>query len=277
MKSREEYLASIYSKRDALLKKRKKHIAQTVTAFSAVILLTVSVIAVSRLSEKPSVKEETTVPLSEQKTESPCTTREPVSYTFTDTDKNEPVKIQSGNFAESVTEKKETFTEKHTNFVTHSVEETIPETDANNIDSAASTDETKKNNIGSIFKGFIFETTEPLYSPDTGGDDSVVDEIEKPDSGEGFTQNEIITAAIKYLPDDAKEYADPEKAFSTVTRTAQGEEYYEVRFDINGIKYNIVLNAENLDMIAIESTDNSSAPSFEQPQAQISPPYIPQQ
>lgn len=52
MKSRDEYKASIFSKRDALLAKRKKHITQSVTAAAAFILIIVSAFVITSLTEK---------------------------------------------------------------------------------------------------------------------------------------------------------------------------------------------------------------------------------
>lgn len=52
MKSREEYEASIYKKRDALLAKRKKNIRMTVTALSVIICLSAAVFAMPKLMDK---------------------------------------------------------------------------------------------------------------------------------------------------------------------------------------------------------------------------------
>lgn len=60
MKSREEYQASIFAKRDALLAKRRKHIRQAVSGAAAAVLLTASFVAVPNLTEKLPQNPETT-------------------------------------------------------------------------------------------------------------------------------------------------------------------------------------------------------------------------
>ena len=52
MKSREEYEASIYKKRDALLAKRKKKIQMTVSAMSIIICLATAAVALPKFMDK---------------------------------------------------------------------------------------------------------------------------------------------------------------------------------------------------------------------------------
>ena len=61
MKNREEYQASIFAKRDALLAKRKKNITTAVTGGAAVAILIVSVAALPSFSKEITEKNSTTV------------------------------------------------------------------------------------------------------------------------------------------------------------------------------------------------------------------------
>ncbi|MBQ2973145.1 MAG: hypothetical protein IJE19_02210 [Clostridia bacterium] len=278
MKSREEYQASIYAKRDALLAKRKKNITAAVTGVAAVILLTVSVTAIPSFTKIISDKSETTA----HHTESVLNKNEadPFADSYGKIEENESTlttltniqKYDSETVAEAVTE---TAPERITMAVNYPVTKTHSNFEQNVVDSAEELTgavQSNKDGIGSAIADFINGFTEPDYAPETGGDDIDNVKPEGADESADYTQDEIISAAMNYLPDGARQYAVPDKAFVTVTRTSDGEEYYEVRFEISGKKHKVMLNAENLDMIAVSSSDASSAS-----QTQISPPYIPEQ
>lgn len=280
MKNREEYQASIFAKRDALLKKRKKRITQAITVSCAVILLTASVAAIPSFTKNLPRESETTTLAAESAVHKDKTDSFTDGYGNLEENENTvttradtPI-YNNEAVAETVPE---TATEIMTQIVHYPVTKKHPNPKPEDVDSAEELTEagqSNNNSIGSLIMNFINGVTEPPPAPETGGDD-VEDFTVEPDSADGsaeYTQDEIISAAINYLPDNAKKSADPDKAFVTVTRTAEGEEYYEVRFDINGAKHKVTLDAENLDMIAIVSSDASATS-----QGQISPPYIPEQ
>ncbi len=284
MKSREEYRASIFSKRDAVLKKRKKSIAQAVAGTAAVVLLTASAAAIPSFTKNLPRENETTTLSAASAVHKNKTDSFTDSYGNLEENENKvttradtPI-YNNEAVAETVPE---TATAIVTQIVHYPVTKKHPNFKPEGVDSAEELTEAAQSNndsIGSLIMNFINRVTEQPPAPETGGDD-VEDFAVAPDSADGsaeYTQDEIISAATNYLPDNAKEHANPDKAFVTVTRTSQGEEYYEVRFDINGAKYKVTLNAENLDMIAVESTDTSGSASTP-PQSQISPPYIPGQ
>ena len=285
MKSREEYQASIFAKRDALLRKRKKNIAKAATGTAAAIVLTVSLIAVPEITAK--------LPLdSEQATPDITATQAMI--------KEESVTQQHSDYESYAESEDTTDTFSETASVTYAYyltsDETIaatasetkksPETDEIVTESSESVEEatnsaetTGTNGFFAIIDELFNKETESYkeYPADTGSEDNAESESiahapEAADSSDDYTQEEIISAAITYLPDDAKKLADPENAFVTVTRTSEGEEYYEVRFDINGSKHKITLDSDTLELVSAESTNGSTS---EQPQVQTSPPYNP--
>lgn len=280
MKNREEYLVSIYSKRDAVLKKRKKNITTAVTGVAAVILLTVSVAVLPSFKKNlPRENETTTLSAASE-------VHKDKTYSFTDSygklEENENEVTTRADTPiyniEAVAEDvSETSTEIMTQIVHYPVTKKHPNPKPEGVDSAEELTEAAQSNndsIGSLIMNFINGVTEQPPAPETGGD-YVEDSNIAPDAADDsteYTQDDIISAAMNYLPDDTRQYADPDKAFVTVTRTSEGEEYYEVRFDINGTKHKVTLDTENLDMIAVVSSDASATS-----QVQISPPYIPGQ
>lgn len=280
MKNREEYLASIYSKRDEVLKKRKKHIAQAVAGTSAVILLTASAAAIPSFTKNLPRENETTTLSAASEVHKDKTDSFTDSYGKPEENENEvttradmPI-YNNEAVAEAVPE---TATAIVTQIVHYPITKKHPNFKPEGVDSAEELTEAAQSNndsIGSLIMDFINGVTEQPPAPETGGDD-VEDSNIAPDAADDsteYTQDDIISAAMNYLPDGTRQYADPDKAFVTVTRTSEGEEYYEVRFDINGTKHKVTLDAENLDMIAVVSSDTSATS-----QVQISPPYIPGQ
>lgn len=285
MKSREEYQASIFAKRDALLRKRKRLITHAVSGTAAAVLLTASIIAVPKMTAKLPLDSEQTIP--------DITTTQ---YAYGE----ECITQQHSDYDNHTENEEATDTVSETASVTYAYYSTSDETTAaaasetkkspetNEIAPESAEAEVTNENEEVAIMGELSEystapeSTSPAdtgndYAPETGSDnaaETVIDSVapEAPDSFDGYTQEDIISAAITHLPDDAKELADPENAFVTVTKTSEGEKYYEVRFDINGTKHKVIIDSENLEMIAVESTNNSSS---EQPQIQTSPPYNP--
>lgn len=292
MKSREEYQASIFAKRDALLAKRKKHITQAVTGAGAAVCLAAALIIIPQFP----VNLQSDITVTEPSTTNAAALDMPASQYFSDFEIQEENAVKThaeappemtDSAAEAVPDEMQ---ENITYAVSYPVTKKHPNIQQTHIDSAESVEEvtnsdetTKRNGFLAIMAELINGRTEPYveYPADTGGDDTTENESiayapEAPNSSNDYTQEEIVSAAISHLPDDAKELADPEKAFVTITKTSQGEEYYEVWFDINGINHKIRLNAETLEHIAVDSNISSEESTTSKPlQSQISPPYNP--
>ena len=285
MKSREEYRKSIFAKRDALLRKRKKNITKAVTGTAAAIVMTVSLIAVPEITAK--------LPLdSEQATPDITATQamikeESVTQQHSDYDSYAESEDTTDTFSETASVTYAYYlTSDETIAATASETKKSPETDEFATESAesveemtSSTEATNKNEEVAIMGEMTEHSTvhDAEKPADTGSDYAAERGSDSPapeaaDSSDDYTQEEIISAATTYLPDDAKKLADPENAFVTVTRTSEGEEYYEVRFDINGNKHKITLDGDTLEFVSAESTNGSTS---EQPQVQTSPPYNP--
>ncbi len=133
MKSREEYQASIFAKRDALLAKRRKNITQAVSGAAAAVLLTASFVAVPKLTEKLPQSSETTA-ASEQAT----TNENSVTQFHSDYDSHYVKEETVDSFSENTTV---TFVYKLTSVETTkaaaSETKKDPDTDETGVDSAA--------------------------------------------------------------------------------------------------------------------------------------------
>lgn len=282
MKSREEYQASIFAKRDALLRKRKRLITQAVSGTAAAVLLTASFIIVPKMTAKLPTGSEQTIPditTTQSAYGEECITQQHSEYdSYTENEDAGDTVSETASVTYAYY-----LTSDETTAVAASETKKSPETDevvTESVEEMTSSAEVTNENGEVAIMGESPEhstTHESTKPADTGNDyaaDTVIDSVapEIPDSSNDYTQDDIISAAITHLPDDIKELADPENAFVTVTRTSEGDEYYEVRFDINGSNHKVTLNADTLEFIAVESTNSSTS---EQPQIQTSPPYNP--
>ena len=222
MKSREEYQASIFAKRDALLAKRKKNITAAVTGVAAVILLTVSVTAIPSFTKIISDKSETTAHHNESvlnKNEA-----DPFDDSYGKIEENESTLTTLANIQNYDSETvAEAVTEAASERITMAVNYPVTKTHSNFEQDVVGSEEelteavqSNKDGVDSMIADFINKFTKEDYAPETGGDD--VDDVqpEGADESVDYTQDEIISAAMNYLPDGAKQYADPEKAFVIV-------------------------------------------------------------
>lgn len=224
MKSREEYQASIFAKRDALLAKRRKRISYLTAAACIVICFTAAFFALPQRIEGK-IENTTTIQAVEyfQSAETVQTSEGTAETTktrpFGGISPLEP--IDEGKIAAENASQKQFgyWVSQHTDINdANRLEETyaaeaVPE-DAENADSAES---------------------KPVST-------------KKPSSLGKYSNGEIINAAYEYLTDEEKETVNTESAQVTVTRDSQGEETYQIWF-WGESRIKITLNAESLELI----------------------------
>ncbi|MGN0547602.1 MAG: hypothetical protein ACI4I3_09735 [Acutalibacteraceae bacterium] len=237
MKSREEYQASIFAKRDALLKKRKRNAAVAASAlFIAVGISSAAVFA----PQYPR----------EQKTEAP----------------DKVATVQSGDTANNLRGYEEELSEPEYDCLTEATEGKTAKSEAThstelysnsknntitNNAPAAAKPEIGKNEIQSVYDG----TADPVNAEETS---------------ENYSSEEISAVAFGFLTDEQKkEVLDPKSEIVTASSSESGESYYEVFFKTENGGYKVKLSANTLDFIETKAVSSTSA--------NISPPYIPKE
>ncbi|MBQ2847166.1 MAG: hypothetical protein IJE74_02805 [Clostridia bacterium] len=285
MKNREEYQASIFAKRNALLQKRKKRISQAAAGTGIAVCFAAAFIIIPQLPGRIVNNNATTSALTASEHEEMITEQNKI---FVEENLTFCTNLLIGPYTKPTHENFQATAyyeeaQSLTNDVTVPAINSEAEIDEEITVGAASSEETtKRKDIFSFVDGLIHMEpeihTEAVPPPDSG-EDNILQEYpdtgsdnnadENAESSNSFTTEEIITAAIGYLSDEHKEFVDPETAYVTVTKTSQGDEYYEIWFDINGTNHKIRLDSETLEPIAVNS-EKSQAPA-----TTAALPYIP--
>lgn len=248
MKSREEYRASIYAKRDALLIKRKKRITQAITLSCTAILLTASAAALPSFFKKPT---------SEIK---------PVEYTTTafeaygsiitqpntDYDNlNENIETVK-DLAEAVAERAETVTEAVPKGTTERVTKVV------------------RYPVSKQHSNYPFIEEESIGAVDEAVDEAV-NESSMDDSIRPEFQNEmyfeaersaeeIAEAAFGYLSDEQKAECINADSPEIINVTSSSEKRYIVSFKTNGKTiYHVQLGYPDLELIEIDTSTEKEA------------------
>lgn len=258
MKSREEYQASIFAKRDALLAKRRRRISQTAAFLSIVICFAIAfAVLPKKLSKKLSSEE--TVQLI---TDDTITADAPTAETST---------VQAYTFHSSYirTEGTRKHTQKAAAAANPTVEELaqvitqihLPNQETEIAQESEET--TRKALFGGGFRPEMWDD-ETIYEAE--GDITPAD---SPD----YTTEEIIAEARKYLESGSSENTDSEDSYETktdvtVTKTSSGS-YYTVYFYFPSTTTKVKLDGDTLELI--EYSDEWS----ENGKTMTTPAYIP--
>ncbi len=240
MKSREEYLASIFAKRDALLKKRKSRISQTIAVLSIAVCFAAVFHFVPKKLTKSPVSDETTTTIAS-------------------------TKPMTAEIEEAVTENIYTAPLIYTMTVTYDSLQRIEKTEI--------TQETLEYNAEHEI-GCSAETTEKTSASQTEGDKKSSDEhadsasFLKPNSNFGYSpispesseQNEqprsnesIENTAFNCLTDEEKELCQKVEPEITVTNQQNGQSFYTVYYFTDYGNIEIKLSYNNLELIDKES------------------------
>ncbi len=256
MKSREEYEASIFAKRDALLAKRHKRITAIATASCiAVCFITAFAFLPRRISTDLTVTEGVanitvqTLAVTEPKTTAHIEDAEGEVYTFfsmfseqayTKPHYSEKQLANVEDYAGEVADeaKKPSATKKAS---------------SSDVEIAVEAEKTTKRNFG-----FYPEWMKDEY--DFYREDDVT-----PDSDESFTTEEITDKAKSYLSDELKSGIIEKHNMVTVSRSADGTEIYTAWFYTDGMQIKVELDSDNLELIEITEkplTDTHTTPAY---------------
>lgn len=219
MKNREEYEASIFAKRDALLAKRKKRIQTAVSAVCIIMCFGAAAYAVPKMMNISSGTETS------------------ASTTATTAAASDEIGVAE----DAVSEGEEKVIHCPMTEFKNEAEEAQ---DAEFYEDLAETEIALETEI----------VTEPAHGIGFGIDghslyDATAATTKKGSSMGKYTSEQINEAAYSYLTSDEQAAVDPSEAFSTASRTSDGEEYYEILFDGEETIIKITLNAENLELV----------------------------
>lgn len=244
MKSREEYEKSIFAKRDAALKKRKKAISATASVGCVIFCLGCAAVFVPKSISKNDFDFSTSTVA---ETHSTLSTSAKESENFYD-EALDPETALSQTAAEN--EKRKDEAEK-------TVKESARQEEFGNtkdiFDTTGETQAAAAEN----------ENTEIYWiTPTASQPASAVSQPQK-------TNSEISSAAYAFLTDEQKKAViDCDTDNITVTKEMNGGEYYTVFFETLGGGYTVKLNADDLSLIKITPLTSSTGQI-------ISPPYNP--
>lgn len=258
MKSREEYEASIFAKRDALIAKRKKNMRITASALSVMICLGAVVIAIPMLKEKP---DETQIqPVTNAA--SGVTENKIVAETYNE------IATYPANYDTGIA-----CTNQH-NFAYYN-DFCIESVEGEEITNVSVTEiyQIPDGEIA-VERGESEETEATVNNQFSNNDDFVV-----PDSFEGgfhaqgikpskknYTTEEIVAEAKKYISDADKIIAD--KTNVTVSRNSNGTTTYTAYFYTSDKKITVELDS-SLKLIEVKEKDSNDNT------VQITPGYNP--
>lgn len=230
MKNREEYEASIFAKRDALLAKRKKKIQAAISAMCIIMCFGAAAYAMPKMMNISSDNEA-------EGLTAPSDWNEYGTYE----------EKQAEEATESLT------------LITHL---TVTKTASALEDSEYSTNDTYKSETYNEFAeeagnaseaetaNEVFDANKQFGYDGSSGNTAAAPESTKKASSMGkYTSKEIIEAAKKYLSEDELKAVEGIEPFTTATRTSNGEEYYDILFSGEETAIKLTLNAENLELV----------------------------
>ncbi len=248
MKNREEYMASIYAKRDARLTKHKKAVAAAASALCLVLCFCAAAVVMPKMMKKTSKEVTTDITVAVNNAEGTVDSEN----------------AQAGCFGEElatmVTRYERPADERYEDAIAHYPKNfAYSETDPMNQRVTAF----EENEAGVEKQTEIAletEIAEEFADSETHKAPSVT---KRPSSMGRYTNEEIIAAAFSNLSESEKKAVEGVEPFVTVTRTSDGEEYYDISYKTDNSKIKITLNAENLEFVkksgGIDSTSGTTA------------------
>ncbi len=227
MKNREEYLASIYAKRDARLKKRKKTVGAAASALCIVLSFCTAAAVMPEMMRKTSHKE---------------------------TPEVETTAVNTDNIRNYEDEFYIVYTDSYVRPEVEESGEAMGTEDAQDEQRADGQSVTAEKHEYESYKQFANHVTkivteialETVISEDAMAEPAVT---KKPSSLGKYTNDEILEAAMNCLTDAEKKAVEGVEPMVTVTRTKGGEESYGIMYMLGDTKIKIILNAENLEFI----------------------------
>lgn len=227
MKSREEYVASIFAKRDALLKKRKKHISYLSAAICLAVCITVAFFAIP---ERFGSKKEPTINRTEESI---------VSTTAVFLAEEAEVEEYLGSFSGSP--------EKHEQTQAAVNEIYKEEGMFDDAGKAAADAATKKANT-TVVQDYLAGGAS--HSPSVPAPDRIeATEFRSESKAENHTADEAVKEAYKYVKQSEISDIDKSKTNVVISHNVNGTDYYTVYFYTETKVITVKLNAATLEMI----------------------------
>ena len=267
MKSREEYEASIFAKRDALLKKRRKRIS-CIAAASCIALCFITAFAFlpKKISTDISVTEETATDtvqtLIAAETGKSDTLEKSEAEYYTIYSQFILPSYTKPHYTENPLEN----VEDYAGAVPDEVKkpDATKKASASEVEIAVEEEVTTKRNFG-FFPEWMREEYD-FYEEDV-----------TPESSDGFTTDEITDKAKSYLSDELKSGIIEKHNMVTVSRSSDGAEIYTAWFYTDDKQIKVELESENLELIEVSEkilSDTQTTPAYIPTTA--APAYIPQ-
>ncbi|MBQ3045040.1 MAG: hypothetical protein IJD49_03725 [Clostridia bacterium] len=267
MKSREEYEASIYKKRDALLAKRKKNIRMTVTALSVMLCLGAAVLAMPKLMNKAEEAQASSVTkaasgngIKENKIEETKAVFDEAKTLLADFDVTKAQSNYPAASSENAPAQGAVQNAQDVEYLTMTSEiYRIPETEIALETEFFAENDAAEYPAGSG-KNFGYDSTQDTLAPDS---------IEPATSSKKtYTTEEITAAAESCLSASDAENIISDKTNAVVSRKSDGTTTYTVYFYTAEKKITVKLS-DSLKLIEITEKDNAGGTT------QIAPAYNP--
>ncbi len=219
MKSREEYEASIYAKKDALIEKRKKNIRMAAATLSVVICLGAAAVALPAISDSATEADS----MNNANSQSQKVSSEDVAEYFTFAQAFGETSKVNGALSD------EGYTAVYDNSISTNKKETQTEI-AFEEEAAADSEE----NEGYFEDGFSFNGNSSTQAPHGGAE---------------LSPGKSYEAAYAQLTDEEKAEIDESKTMTTVSRNADGSGYFTVYFSTDEKMIIIKVDSETYEFI----------------------------
>lgn len=258
MKNREEYMASIYAKRDARLAKRKRAVGSAVSALCIVLCFCAAAVVMPRMMKKTSPEITTEVTLAVNNAEGTADSENVQTMHFAEqfvTMVTHYEKPKVDGYADCFTQGQKNFGYSESELMNQRV--TVP---------------AQEEEIGEHC-----DSAETEIALENDGQTQKAPSVTKRPSAMGkYTSEQIIAAAYGNLSESEKKAVEGVEPFVTVTRTSSGDEYYDISYKTDNGKIKISLNAENLELVKRSgSFDSTSATTAAPPMEITTPAYNP--
>lgn len=250
MKNREEYVASIYAKRDECLAKRKRVISASVSALCLILCFCTAAVVMPKMMKKTSKEVTTDITLAVNNAEGTADSENAQTMHFVEqyvTFVTHYVKPESEKYADSITNYQKNFAYSQSGSMER-------ESDMIEEDEAGEEPET--------------EIAEEFADSETKAPSAT----KRPSAMGKYTNEEIIAAALSNLSESEKKAVEGVEPFVTVTRTSGGEEYYDISYKTDNSKIKITLNAENLELVKKSGGIDSASGTTAAPPMEITTP-----
>ncbi len=256
MKNREEYLASIYVKRDAYIAKRKKAVGMALSALCIVFCFCAAAFVMPRMMKKTSPEVTTDITVAVNNAEGTVDVA------------NAQTMYSAEQYETLITRYLDPKPEKTEASLTHG-QKNFGYNESELMNQRVTLEE----EIGEQYDSAETE----IAQEDDEGETQKAPSVTKNSSSMGkYTNEEIVAAAYGNLAESEKKAVVGVEPFVTVTRTSSGDEYYEISYKTDSGKIKITLNAENLEFIKRSgSLDGISATTAAPPMEVTTPAYNP--